>query len=181
MQENSDAKYVALLRGINLGKRNIRMDELRAVFIEPGFTSVQTVLASGNVIFASTKIPNSEKLQTALKQKFGFEIGVVLRSIAQLQTLMERQPFAKYEADKNTRFYAVFSSKSIGMPLPPHAALQEISTWLKLLKRNFLVAFRQKNGRSGAGMDGIEKLFKQQLITTRNWNTVEKILDKANS
>ncbi|MCF6328084.1 MAG: DUF1697 domain-containing protein [Devosiaceae bacterium] len=174
-------KYVAFLRGINLGKRNIKMDELRQVFAELGFNDAQTVIASGNVIFSTADKPDAKELQAALKQKFGFEIGVVIRSIEHLQSLIDLQIFAKYPDSKDIKFYVTFSSQNIGSSLK---SVRSIAGDFDLVKTDdqefFCAAFRQESGRFGAGMDGLEKLFKHQVITTRNWNTIKKIIAKAN-
>jgi len=174
-------KYVAFLRGINLGNRNIKMDDLRQVFTELGFNEAQTVIASGNVIFSAGIEPNTEELQAALNQKFGFEIGVVIRSIEHLQSLLEMQPFAKYQGGKDIKLYATFSSQNIGLALSSVRSVEGDFDLVKVDGQEFFcAAFRQDSGRFGAGMDGLEKLFKHQVITTRNWNTVKKIIAKAN-
>ena len=48
-------KYVALLRGINIGKKQVKMEILRSVMEDAGYTNVKTLLASGNVIFETTE------------------------------------------------------------------------------------------------------------------------------
>jgi len=157
------------------------MDELRQVFDELGFNDAQTVIASGNVIFSTGIEPDAEKLPTALKQKFGFDIGVVLRSIKHLQSLVDLQAFANYQDSKDIKFYVTLSSKNIGAALKSVSSIEGDFDLVKIEKQEFFcVAFRQESGRFGAGMDGLEKLFKQQVITTRNWNTILKIIKKAN-
>lgn len=61
-------KYVAFLRGINLGKRQIKMNDLQKVFIDLGFSSVKTLIASGNVLF-ETQEENEEKLRETLEKR----------------------------------------------------------------------------------------------------------------
>ena len=73
-------RYVALLRGINVGGKNkIPMAELKKGFEELGFEEVKTYLNSGNVIFSSDK-EDVEKLkkqiETMINEQFGFEIPV---------------------------------------------------------------------------------------------------------
>jgi len=50
-KKNHDYRYVALLAGINVGGRTIKMADLKALFESLGFTEVKTLLASGNVLF----------------------------------------------------------------------------------------------------------------------------------
>lgn len=74
-------KYVALLRGINVGgNKKVPMVDLRDVFTDLGFRNVSTYINSGNVIFESAKKPNVANIEQALAQTFGFELRIVLRS-----------------------------------------------------------------------------------------------------
>lgn len=76
-------KYVALLRGINVGGNNkVEMPQLKKVFEHLGFTNVLTYINSGNVIFESNekKIDHlTDEIEKALKKKWGFPIKIVLR------------------------------------------------------------------------------------------------------
>jgi uncharacterized protein (DUF1697 family) len=89
-------QYVALLAGINLGKRRIRMDALRALFEAMGHRQVQTVLASGNVILDS-RIRSVTKLETAIECKLhsalGYAVTTCLRMPAELQAVVDDSPF----------------------------------------------------------------------------------------
>ena len=91
-------KYVALLRGINVGGRNIiRMGALKVCFERQGLRSVATFIQSGNVIFESDE-RNAEKLTTqiegALSKMFDYDARVVLRSHAQLKAVVAGVPKA---------------------------------------------------------------------------------------
>ncbi|GGA69377.1 DUF1697 domain-containing protein [Ornithinibacillus halotolerans] len=73
--------YVALLRGINLGKRNkVDMKSLKSLFEEMGFQNVRTYIQTGNVLFDEL-ICDEEQIETQLKNTFGFDIPVTVRSI----------------------------------------------------------------------------------------------------
>ena len=83
------ARLVGLLRGINLGaKRRIAMADLRALLTELGYEDVRTVLASGNIIFTGPKAKAREKLETAIAERFGFQVDVVLRTMAELHAVV---------------------------------------------------------------------------------------------
>ena len=90
------ARYVALLRGINVGGKNqIRMADLKACFEKKGFENVATYIASGNVLFdsgerSSTKL--TRNIEKALTKTFGYEATVVVRSKAQLRKVVEEAP-----------------------------------------------------------------------------------------
>jgi uncharacterized protein (DUF1697 family) len=89
-------RYLAFLRGINLGKRRVKMERLREVFEELDFTNVETFIASGNVIFDTTskKAQTLEaKIEAQVKQTLGFESATFLRTPAEIQAIVQHQPF----------------------------------------------------------------------------------------
>lgn len=99
--------YVAFLRGINLGKRRLTMDDLRARFVELKFAHVATFIASGNVIFES-KERDAAKLTRAIEahlaKKLGYEVDTFLRTRAEVAAVAAFRPFPKGDlaAETNT-------------------------------------------------------------------------------
>jgi uncharacterized protein (DUF1697 family) len=90
-------RYVAFLRGMNLGKRRIKNDELRAEFETLGFEDVATFRASGNVIFGAPKRSESalaRKIEGGLGEALGYEVPVFLRSGAEVAAIAAQEPFA---------------------------------------------------------------------------------------
>jgi uncharacterized protein (DUF1697 family) len=89
-------RYVAFLRGMNLGGRRITNDELRRCFEELGLSEVSCFRASGNVLLASEE-GNEEKLkerlETGLGKSLGYEVPVFLRSAAELEAVSAEEPF----------------------------------------------------------------------------------------
>ncbi|MBI3886519.1 MAG: DUF1697 domain-containing protein [Opitutae bacterium] len=90
--------YVAFLRGINLGRRRLKMEVLRGLCEEMKFTDVATFIASGNVLFAS-KVADDRKLvqqiQTHLKKALGYEVDTFVRTRAEVAAVAAGRPFAK--------------------------------------------------------------------------------------
>ena len=90
-------RYVAFLRGMNLGGRRIKNDDLRRHFEEMGFEEVATFRASGNVIFATAK-PEAEgklgqRVEAELDERLGYDVPVFLRSAAEVAAVAEYEPF----------------------------------------------------------------------------------------
>lgn len=89
-------KYVAFLRGINVGGKNkVPMAELKKEFEKWGFTEVKTYLNSGNVIFSSAKdeLENlREQIEIKLEASFGFEIPVLVITKARLEDILNHAP-----------------------------------------------------------------------------------------
>src|SRR5512141_1230690 len=82
------ARYVALLRGINVGGNNlIRMADLRACLEADGFDDVRTYIQSGNVVFTASGGPATltERLERTLSAAFGYEATVAVRSARQFR------------------------------------------------------------------------------------------------
>ena len=90
------SRYVALLRGINVGGKNlIKMPALKACFEANGFEDVATYIQSGNVLFSSTGAKAAdltERIEEMLAETFGYEATVVVRSRTQMRAVVERAP-----------------------------------------------------------------------------------------
>ena len=92
----SGVQYLALLRGINVGGKNlVKMADLREAFEQMGHADVATYIASGNVLFRAPRQKRealAERLESALSRRFGTEVKVVLLTEAQLRAVIEGAP-----------------------------------------------------------------------------------------
>lgn len=90
-------RYVAFLRGMNLGRRRIKNPELRAEFEALGWADVETFRASGNVVFAAAKRESrtalTERIEAGLLEGLGYDVPVYLRSAAEVVAIAAREPF----------------------------------------------------------------------------------------
>ena len=88
-------RQVAFLRAVNVGKRQVKMARLREVVEGLGYDDVGTHIASGNVAFdATAKGPSLErKLESALEDAFGFDIPAFVRTLAELDHVIDLAPF----------------------------------------------------------------------------------------
>ena len=108
--------YVALLRGVNLGSRQLRSTDLKRVGEEAGYRAVATHLASGNLIFTATSgaVADHEKtLSAALTQQLKASVPVTVRTRPQLESAVERLLAAFPEADPK-RLAIAFLDRSAG-------------------------------------------------------------------
>ena len=90
--------YIAFLRGMNLGKRRIKMEELRGQFERMKFGHVTTFIASGNVIFESRMDDAAEIelfVERQLKRALGYQVDTFVRTRAEIAALASAQPFSK--------------------------------------------------------------------------------------
>jgi uncharacterized protein (DUF1697 family) len=90
-------RYVAFLRGMNLGKRRIKNPELVAHFEAMGLEDVATFRASGNVVFVDPASETESKLQKRLEaeldERLGYDVAVFLRSAKEVVAIAVRKPF----------------------------------------------------------------------------------------
>jgi len=100
----ASSKHVALLRGINVGGKNmLPMKELAAMFGKAGCGDVVTYIQSGNVVFrASDKVVTGlgGRIAKQVEAQFGIRVPVVLRSAAEIDAVIRRNPFLKTGASE---------------------------------------------------------------------------------
>src|SRR5687768_8848303 len=122
------ARYVALLRGINVGGKNaIPMAGLKTCFEENGFGDVRTYIQSGNVVFSSPVSSQTEltrRIERMLRTTFGhYDASVVLRSRSQMRVIVERAPEGFGSQPARYRYDVVF----LKPPLTAKTARQSVS------------------------------------------------------
>jgi uncharacterized protein (DUF1697 family) len=170
--------YVALLRGINVsGQKKIKMEELKELYESLDLKNVRTYIQSGNVIFESSdmNIPNLKKrIKQKIKASFGFEVSVFIRTEKGLQKIIENTPFAGKDPGK---LHVAFLS---GIPVNP--PIDEIKK-VKDTAEEFLISDEEiylfcpnGYGRTKLSNDFFERKLKLSS-TTRNWKTVNKLLE----
>jgi uncharacterized protein (DUF1697 family) len=176
------ARYIAFLRGINLGgKRRVPMAELRAVLADAGYEDVLTHLQSGNVVLTSDAKPRQleRALSGQLERAFGFRIGVVVRTRDELADVIAHDPFGA-EADDPGRYQVSFLS---GEPEP--GGVKELEG-AQAPPERVDARGREVYGWHPGGV-GRSELAKQitaerlgvDEVTARNWRTITKLLELA--
>lgn len=122
-------RYVGLLRAVNVGGRVVKMDRLRQLFEEAGFTGVSTHLASGNVLFTAGRgrsATQESKIERALGAGLGWEVATFLRTPAEMAAVVERLPFS---AEDVATAHAVYVGFLKSVPAPEaHALLHGLRT-----------------------------------------------------
>lgn len=175
--------YAAFLRGINVGgHKRIKMADLKAAFTAQGFTDVKTLLASGNVRFAAAETDAAavaESIRQRLQQAFGYEIGVLVRTLAELQRLAAADPFAGVAVTPQTRLYVTFlPARPHGAPTLPDLPADSGFSIVRATAREVcsVLTLSPTSGTLDL-MAALEKEF-GPTITTRTWNTVTCLLDR---
>jgi uncharacterized protein (DUF1697 family) len=173
-------KYVAFLRGINVGGKNmIKMEKLREIVASVGAENVKTYVNSGNVIFETKKTSDkklAKEIHDAIQKELGMDISVMVRSIAEVQEIIEKNPY-KGQFENHKDLHVFFLDEELS---PEHRKM--------LLANNSDVEFLTVDGRtiyyllrisiidSSLGKGFIDKKLKIPS-TARNWRTVNKIAE----
>jgi len=168
-------RYVALLRGMNIGRRRMKMADLRVAVAGTGATQVQTLLQSGNVVLSSDE-PDEEalrvRLDAAIAAAAGFASPVVLRTRDALAAVVAADPFAGAATDPR-RAQVVFLSTAPQAPPPIHAAPPEA---MALVGRELHTWHPDGIGRSPLA-DALSRWSEPGVVATaRNRATVTKLL-----
>lgn len=164
-------RYVALWRGINVGKaKRLAMADLKALLTELGATNVSTLLNSGNAVFDLKKKPSADKLRAAVAEQLGVDAAVILKTAAEWTAIATEQPIK--EADDHSRLLVAIPTDA--------AALKATEGIVTAGDERFVVTTHAAylwcaNGilESKAGVQLLKKL--GEGGTTRNWATVEKL------
>lgn len=175
------ARYVVLLRGINIGPRNrIAMPALRGALAEAGFEDVQTYVQSGNVVLTSRAKPETVRrdVEQLIAERFGLEIAVLVRTRAELVRIAKANPL-KQVVTNPKRYQVTFLESKL-----PAATVKQLE---ELAAHGEQVVARGREVYAWTP-DGIArsklwaKLAGTSLgvtATSRNWTTVEALRDLA--
>lgn len=175
-------RYVALLRGINVGgNKKVPMARLRELMEGLGYGGVATLLQSGNAVFTSKeKSPAKvvKQLEAAIAGEFGFEVSIVLRTRDELAAAIEANPLPGAE-DAPSQFLVTFLS---GVPEPKRLQAIEPAAYLpdefRVVGREIYARF--PNGIRDSKLATVLGGAKLGVTpTARNWSTVTKLLELA--
>lgn len=172
-------KYVAFLRGINVGGHHkVPMAELRKALEKLGFMNVVTLLNSGNIIFdADADNPeNFEKLIAGyLEKTFGFPVPTIIRRSEAISQLVFEAPFEGVMVDKDIRLYVSFLNKDSESDLElPWTSPDNSYKIIRKIDKSILSILDLSVSNTPKAMEAFEKFYGKD-VTTRNWNTIERI------
>ena len=174
--------YIAFLRGINVGGKNIiKMAKLRQVFEAIGLYDVQTFIQSGNVLFKSDEAEEflRNKIEHEIESNFGFSVTVVLRTHKDLERIISNCPFSEDEIAKAESFS---ETESLYVALLVHNPLKEKIEYLntyasesdeyRIADRDVFLLLRHSIRKSKLA-NNLQKL--DVPVTVRNWKTLSKL------
>lgn len=173
-------KYVAFLRGINVGGKNkVKMETLREILPAQGFENVKTYINSGNVIFETAKsdyLKLAEKIEKAIEKEFALNIKVMVRQMSEIENLLTNNPFDRqFENDKDLHVF--FLDEELSKEKEELLLSNNNENEMYAVKNREIFCFlRVSVLDSLMGKDYIGKKLKVSA-TARNWRTIKKILE----
>lgn len=176
MPESTDT-YAALLRGINVGGHNkVPMGELRTILQECGYTNCVTHLQSGNAVFtAGAELGPRElerTIEAAIRDRLHLDIPVLIRTSNELKAVVTKNPISEAIAEPS-KFFVTFLSKALATS--PFDDVDLAPDVVKVMKREIYTWCPEGMSNSQFFKLRWEKQA-NATATTRNWNTVTKLL-----
>jgi uncharacterized protein (DUF1697 family) len=164
--------YVALLRAVNVGGTGkLPMADLKAMCSEIGFEQVETYIASGNVVFDSGL--NSREVQSRLENQLfdyaGKAVGVFVRTAAEMQSVLDGNPFADKQPNRTYVFFLPETPAADAL----HDMRGQADEQVRIGKREIYVHYPYGMGQSKLHIPAMK------LGTARNLNTVAKLVDMS--
>ncbi len=174
-------RYVALLRGINVGGNTmIKMGELRTLFEALGFEDVATYINSGNIAFNAGKKDSEAiivtSIEAGIEKTLGKKIQVMLRTISAIHDILKANPFdGQFSSHKE--MHVLFMKDEMPADLQSQLLDQQTENErFAIIGREIYCHLKLGVADSVLGKGFIEKKLKTP-ITARNWRTVQKLAE----
>ncbi len=165
--------FIALLRAVNVGGTGkLPMADLRNLCEKAGFAKVQTYIASGNVLFASSKSEKAVKaaLESALESYAGKPVGVAVRTADEMKKILAANPFPKAAPNHTVAIFLDSAPPADALRTVTGAAGEEVRLGTREIYVNYAdVHMARSKLKIPAGKAG----------TARNMNTVAKLAELA--
>ncbi|MEU6147232.1 DUF1697 domain-containing protein [Streptomyces sp. NPDC047081] len=174
--------YAALLRGINVGgKKKLPMAELRQLMEGLGYEGVRTHLQSGQAVFATghgDEASLAAELTQAIEKRFGFSVDVIVRDHAYLKAVAEACPFPAAELEPKQLHVTYFSAPVDAQRFAEIDREAYLPEEFRLGDRELYLYVPEGLGRSKLAEHLAKpRINKGVIATTRNWNTVLKLVE----
>jgi uncharacterized protein (DUF1697 family) len=174
-------RYIALLRGINVGgNKLIDMGRLRGTLAGLGYVDAQTYLQSGNAVFSSTATPEdvAAAVEDAIAEEFGIDCRVIVRSAPQLAAVIAADPL-RHRLGNPSRHFVAFLG---GSPRPDGVKRLGEEDYgadeLEIVAEHVYLWCPNGISKSPFARLNLDRIL-GTAVTMRNWNTVTKLAELA--
>jgi uncharacterized protein (DUF1697 family) len=178
---NRPTAFVCMLRAVNVGRTTIKMDRLRALFADMGYTDVSTYIQSGNVLFTSTagrSADHAAAIERRIAEDIGVSVSALIRSGPELARVVTANPFVAEGADP-AELHVTF------LPEAPEPAVVSALEVPDVAPEEFRIVGREVylHLPGGYGTTKLSNAFWERRLrtaaTTRNWRTVTTLYQRA--
>lgn len=176
--------YIAFLKGINVGGKNIiKMSDLKLMFANMGISDAITYIQSGNILFTSDDTEEAlvKKIEASIFKTFGLNIAVILRTLSELRQLLNCIPFSEndiQEIEQNAEgevFYLFLYREALSESSKERiSARKQENDRLEIINRDVYVLF-DKTIRNSKLANALQKA--DEYCTSRNIKTINKLVE----
>jgi uncharacterized protein (DUF1697 family) len=174
---------ISMLRAVNVGGHSqIKMEALRSLYSSLKFENPQTYVQSGNVIFKTNERDLAliaKRIQQSIEKKFACRPEVILRTLAELRSVIAENPFAERANVEPNKLLVTFLASDPGKAARENLRKQKFAPEeLRVADRELYIYFPNGIGKSKLPWSRLDKIL-QTPGTGRNWNSVTKMLEIA--
>lgn len=179
--KNSFKKYCAFLRGVNVKGTAMKMAEVVDVFKNSGMKNVSSVLATGNILFESEETPENLRkiLEKSLSEYFDYEAFLFIKTEEEVRQVLQNSPFEKAEDSHIYSFICENGNENVLFEEFLKVNHQE-NEEAKIINQSFYWKIPKGNTLDSEFGKILGKKSFKDIFTSRNINTIEKIVNKFN-
>jgi uncharacterized protein (DUF1697 family) len=174
-------RFVAFLRGINVGGRTVKKETLQEAFTSLGFENFSTFRQSGNVVFDAESAYSEAivpKIEAKLQNTLGYAVPVFLRTLPELKKIVDAEPF-KNQNKEGSSFLVTFLANTPTTHLPPlPLTIPKSTAQIIAAKDRAVFSVTHGGGEGGLPNPYLEKTLKAKA-TTRNMNIIVEIVQNT--
>ena len=177
-------RYIAFLRAINVGKRQVKMTRLRELFVDLGYGDVRTYIQTGNVFFEAPTTDRAaleRAIERHLLDALGFVVTTIVRTVAEVAAALASDPFAGIAVTPDTRLCCLFTSAPLPADLALPVIVEQRDFTLTIVASSpdaVFAVIQQVPGKVGNAIAFIEKTYKVRA-TARFFHTMQKLVAAA--
>ena len=173
-------RFVAFLRGINVGGHIVVKEKLKEAFTSLGFQNVSTYKQSGNVIF-ETDLANPQEIKAKIEEKLssilGYEVAVFVRTIPQLKSIISLDPFKDQDMEGTSFLVTFLATEPTNFPLQLPMTIPKSTAQVISAKDAEVFSVTHGGGEGALPNPFLESKLKVKA-TTRNLNIIREIVEK---
>lgn len=174
-------RYVAFLRGMNLGNRRLEMSRLRLLFEELGYEDVQTFIASGNVIFSTSERVTAKlesKIAGRLEESLGYGVDTFVRTLDEVAAIAGSVPFPEDGQDGITIHVGFLQGELAAATAKALASIRTPDDEFLVNGREYYWLCRIRTNESKVWSSPAMKALKLPTSSMRNMSSVRKLVAK---